>query len=172
MPKKHRDSSSFELKKPDHIYIYEDIDGHRINGLTIPCNIVVTQQRPDIVVVDNSTPQPTVWLFELTCSFERNIDQAHTRKQVRYTQLELDIKDNGYGCKNVPFEVGSRGHLTLANRSILSTLHKLAPPKMKLKTFLQTISKICLLCSYSIYNSRSEGGWSKPPPLRPYRPSM
>ena len=148
MPKEHRNSSSFELKKPDHINIYEDIDGHRINGLTIPCNIVVTQQRPDIVVVDNSTPQPTVWLFELTCSFKRNIDQAHTRKQIRYTQLELDVKDNGYGCKNIPFEVGSRGNLTLANRSILTSLHKLAPPKMKLRTADNLQNKLVMFLLY------------------------
>ena len=100
-----------------------------------------------------------------------NIEQAHTRKKTKYTYLESDIESNGYVCINIPFEVGSRGHLTGSNRANLSTLHRLGATKMKLKSFLQTISKITLLCSYSIYNARNERGWSDPPPLRPYQPS-
>ena len=103
---------------------------------------------------------------------KQNIVEAYIKKKIRYTHLTTDIEDNGYVCNNVPFEVGSRGHLTLENRSSLSTIHKLFSPKLKLKTFLQTISKICLLCSYHIYNSRSERGWSDPPYLRPYKPSV
>ena len=162
---------NIKANKPDGIDIYGDIEGHTVNGLTIPSNIVVTAQRPDIVVIDNTTPQPTVWLFELSVSFEQNIEQAHTRKKTKYTYLESDIESNGYVCNNIPFEVGSRGHLTGSNRANLSTLHRLGATKMKLKTFLQTISKISLLCSYSIYNARNERGWSDPPPLRPYQPS-
>ena len=123
----------------------------------------------DIVIIDRSSPTPTVWLFELTISFETNFEQAHTRKKVRYTQLKSDIEDSGYICNNVPFEVGSRGHISISNRSNLATIHGLASPKMKLKTFIQTISKISLLCSYSIYVSRNDRGWSDPPPLRPYK---
>ena len=91
-------------------------------------------------------------------SFEQNIEQAHTRKKTKYTYLEGDIESNGYVCNNIPFEVGSRGHLTGSNRANLSTLHRLGATKMKLKTFLQTISKISLLCSYSIYNAINERG--------------
>ena len=142
---------------------------YKIKGLTIPSNIVITQQRPDIVIIDKSVTPHTVWLFELSVSFEQNIEQANTRKRNRYAHLEQDIKDAGYNCMNVPFEVGSRGHLTQSNRCNLSTMHKIAKPKTKLNTFLKIISKISLLCSYSIYLSRNERGWSDPPPLRPYK---
>ena len=159
---------TLKLDKPDQLDIFADIEGHRVNGLTLPSTVVVTGQRPDIVMVDRSTTPPTVWLFELSVSFERNIEAANTRKHNRYSSLAEDIKESGYTCNNIPFEVGSRGHLTLSNRSNLTTLHQVGRPQTKLKTFLQIISKIALLCSYSIYLSRNDTGWSDPPPLLPY----
>ena len=160
---------TIKLDKPEHLDIFADIDGHRCNGLTIPSSVIVTQQRPDLVIIDRSTTPHTVWLLELTISFERNIEQAHTRKRNRYAFLEEDIKESGYKCNNVPFEVGSRGHITQSNRCNLVTVHKIAKPKVKLATFLKIISKISLLCSYSIFVSRNDRGWSDPPPLRPYK---
>ena len=80
-------------------------------------------------------------MFELTISFETNFEQAHNRKKLRYTQLKSDIEDSGYICHNVPFKVGSRGHLSPDNRSNLATIHGISTPKLKLKNFIQTISK-------------------------------
>ena len=68
-------------------------------------------------------------------SIEQNIEQANTRKKIKYTYLEGDIESNGYLCNNITFEVGSRGHLTGSNRANLSTLHRLGATKMKLKHF-------------------------------------
>ena len=45
---------------PDHIQIYADLDGHNVNGQTLPQDIVVTASRPDLVIVDSSTPIKTV----------------------------------------------------------------------------------------------------------------
>ena len=163
---------TLKADKPDQLDIYADIEGHRINGLTIPSNIVVTNQKPDIVIIDRSQPITTVWLFELTVSFEQNIEQAHTRKKVRYSYLESDIEANGFKCVNIPFEIGSRGHITMANKTSLATVHKITKSKMKFNTYLQTISKISLLCSYNIYNARNDRGWGDPPPLRPYKVSV
>ena len=67
--------------------------------MCIPFNIVITAQRPDIVLIDKSSKPHTVWLFKLTVSFEMNVEQAHN----------TDIEDAVYSCKNMPFEVGSRG---------------------------------------------------------------
>ena len=75
-----------------------------MNGLTIPSNIVIKQQRPDIVLIDKSATPHTVWLFELSVSFERNIEQALTRKKNRYAYLEQDTKDAGYNCLNIPLK--------------------------------------------------------------------
>ena len=113
---------TLKLDKPEHLDIFADIDGHRCNGLTIPNSVIITLQRPDIVIIYRSTTPHTVWLFELSISFERNIEQAHNRKKNRYAFLEADIKEAGYICNNVPFEVGSRGHITQSNRCTLSTV--------------------------------------------------
>ena len=144
--------------KPDHIQVYADLDGHKVNGSTIPPNIMVTSSRPDLVVVDSSTQPQTVYLFELTICFEKpgNMEAANSRKYERYTALSSDITEAGFSCRNIPFEVGSRGHLTLENRSRMSILHKLCKPKTTFTKFWKNISKTSLLSSYSIYLSRND----------------
>ena len=103
---------NIKLEKPDHLDVYGDVEGHRCNGGTIPFNIVVTQQKPDIVIWQKKS---TVWLFELTVS--------------------TDIGESGYDCKNVPFEVWSRGHISISNHSSLATLHGITTPKSNWKCF-------------------------------------
>ena len=156
--------------QPDHIKIYADLENHNINGSTIPQNIVPTNSRPDLVVIDSSTQPPTVYLFELTIGFERadNIEAANTRKYERYSSLSQDIREAGYHCKNIPFEVGSRGHLTTSNKSKFATLHKLCKPKTKFTNFWSNVSKTSLLASYAIYLSRNDS-WISPPFLKPVK---
>ena len=114
-------------KKPDHIQLYADLDGHKVNGQSIPPHIMVTASRPDLVLIDSSTQPHTVYLFELTICFEKpgNMEAANQRKSERYTALTSDIQEAGYSCKNIPFEAGLRGHLTPENKSRLTILHKL-----------------------------------------------
>jgi hypothetical protein len=38
----------------ENINIFADLDGHNINGQSIPQDIIVTGSRPDLVVVDSS----------------------------------------------------------------------------------------------------------------------
>ena len=156
--------------KPEHIQIFADLDGHKVNGLTIPPHIVVTSSRCDLVIIDSSSSPPTVYLLELTICFERpgNLEAANQRKYERYSSLTEDIKAAGYQCRNIPFEVGSRGHLTLENKSTLSIMHKLCSPKTKFSKFWKNVCKTSLLCSYSIYLSREEP-WTGCPLLSPVR---
>ena len=143
------------------IFMNYIFDGHKVNGHTIPPNIMVTFSRSDLVLVDSSTQPHTVYLFELTICFEKpgNMEAANRRKYERYTALSSDITEAGFSCRNIPFEVGSRGHLTLENRSRLSILHKLCKPNTNFTKFWKNISKTSLLCSYSIYLSRNDP-WS------------
>ena len=78
---------------PDHIKVYADLEGHKVNGGTIPQEMVVTSSLPDLVIVDSSTPVKTVYLFELTVCFEQtdNIQSAHQRKLDIYSSLSADI---------------------------------------------------------------------------------
>jgi hypothetical protein len=85
-----------------------------------------------------------------------NIESANKRKYNRYSPLAADIEESGHKCKNIPFEVGSRGHLTLENKSKLTIINKLCRPKTPFRTFVQNILKNTLLCSYSIYLSKKD----------------
>ena len=119
---------------PDHIKVYADLEGHKVNRGTIPQEMVVTSSLTDLVIVDTSTPVKTVYLFELTVCFEQtdNIQSAHQRKMDRYSSLSADIEERGYSCKNI-HEVGSRGHRT-TSLSSLSFLN-CAPSKVLPKHF-------------------------------------
>ena len=35
--------------------IFADLPGHQINGGTVPANVLVTAERPDIVIIDKVT---------------------------------------------------------------------------------------------------------------------
>ena len=155
---------------PDNIQIFGDLNGHNINGGTIPQNIITTTSRPDLVILDNSQPTATVYLFELTVCFERydNILSANRRKHERYVSLAEDIREAGYICKNIPFEIGSRGHITGENKSKLAIMHQICHPKINYTKFWQNISKTSLLCSYTIYLSRNDT-WSEIPFLVPVK---
>jgi hypothetical protein len=122
---------------PNHIQVYADLDGRKVNGGTVAQDVVVTSSLPDLVIIDSSTPTKTIYLFELTVCFERTdiIQSAHQRKLNRYSSLSADIEERGYSCKNIPFEIGSRGHLTPDNKSILSIIHKLCSIKTSYKKF-------------------------------------
>ena len=145
--------------------LYADLEGYKVCGGTIPPTIVQTDSRPYIVLIDNCSR--TVWLFELTVSFESNMEAANKRKKERYESLAADIEDENFKCNNMPFEIGSRGHISLANKSTLVLMHQLCQPRTKLSQFIKNISKVSLLASYAIYLSRNESNWTSVDLLRP-----
>ena len=151
--------------KPDNIEIFCDLPGFDLNGSTIPPDILVTTSRPDLVIINRA--EKKIFLLELTCSFESNSASAHARKMTKYTTLKLDLEDKGYYCMLVPFEVGSRGHIfkqTRLNLMNIFVLNKLKPNVYKL---IKEVSKISLLCSFSIFHAFSQPTWQNPPFLEP-----
>ena len=151
--------------KPENIEVYADIPGLDLNGSTIPPDILVTLSRPDLVIINRSLK--SVYLLELTCSFERNILAAHQRKSTKYIPLKSDIESEGYTCTLIPFEIGSRGHVTSINRSnILNTFiqHNI---NTNVRRCNKELSKISLLCSFSIFHAYQQPSWKSPPFLSP-----
>ena len=149
--------------KPDNIEVYADIPELDINGSTIPPDILVTLSRPDLVIINRSSK--SVYLLELTCSFERNIQAAHQRKTTKYTSLKSDIEDAGYTCFLIPFEIGSRGHVTRTNRSNLILTFVQNKINSNALKCIKQLSKISLLCSFSIFHAYKEPSWRSPPLL-------
>ena len=143
--------SEMDKGKPDNITIYTDIPGHSINGGTIPADILTTLQRPDIVIIDRSKKQ--ISLFELTVSFEKNADAANARKTLSYLDLTSDLTKRGWSAQCVPFEIGSRGHINNRNKTSISDIMKKHNIKVNKKILFQNVSKISLLCSFDFFSS-------------------
>ena len=134
-----------------------DIPGHQTSaGGTLPADILVSNLRPDLVIVDKK--KKTVTVLELTVPAETRIPVSHKLKSEKYQHLVTDIRN--YEVKVLPFEVGSHtGHLKTSNRQTLHTLHKFCQKDVKLKKFLQNISAVAVLGSYYIFNCRNEKNW-------------
>ena len=89
--------------------IYADLDGHRVNGVTIPPDLAMSAQKPDLVIIKRKTKE--VKLIELTVPWDttNNMASALQRKTTRYENLVAEINGNGYKCSNIPLEIGTRG---------------------------------------------------------------
>ena len=157
---------TFSKQKTDGLRVFADIEGAKVNGGTIPADIMITTQRPDIVIVNTNTTPTSVLLVELTVPFTRNIEAANTRKRLRYEYLASDIEDNGYRCSNMPLEIGSRGHITARNRETI--IHLCHTFKIgKFSNVIKCCSKLALLGSYSIFIGRNSSDWSGSGLLKP-----
>ena len=153
--------------KKDNIIFYVDIPKFNINGGTLPPSIIVTSQKPDIVIIDNNTSPSSVWLYELTCPFDTNLNRANSYKKDKYESLKQDIIDNGHKCYLVPFEIGSRGFVPRRVKLILNSMFSSHSSIKYPSNIIKNISKLSLLSSFSIFHSRKEAVWNKPPVLSP-----
>ena len=88
-------------------------------------------------------------------SFETNFEATHDRKKVRYTELAQDVVSAGCNCQNIPFEIGSRGHISLANISTLAVMLSLCKPDERLRTFVLNISKISVFLFHILDKKRT-----------------
>ena len=99
--------------------VYSDLPGHTApGGGSIPPELCVTSQKPDIVIIDNH--KQTIHLFELTCPAERYIDIRNTEKSNKYAHLAIDLTH--LSCRVTCFEVSTKGFLSTRNHSTL-TIH-------------------------------------------------
>ena len=147
--------------KKEEVTVYADLAGWRINGGTIPPDLVLTEQKPDLVIIDRSTNPTKVVLLELTVPWDssENFKAAYERKTARYERLAGDLREKGYNTANLPLEIGCRGVLNARNSVVLETLCNLIriPGRQKLKGAL---GRIALLGSYRIWLARNSQDWS------------
>ena len=108
--------------KKDDITIITEIPGHSINGGTLPPDVIVTGQRPDIVILNRS--EKKVVLFELIVSFEKNAEAANLRKARRYNDLTSDLIEKGWEADNIPFEIGSKDFINNRNKTSIYNVMK------------------------------------------------
>ena len=146
-------SGSFHQKR---VKMYADIDGMTSSGVTIPAYILPTSQRPDLFLYTEKAKKAII--AELTVPFEPNIPKAHEIKQSRYAGLLSDLNQAGVNTSLVCFEIGSRGLITQDNVARIRSILKFKGVSFK-KQISRDISKLALLGSYAIWNSRKEAIW-------------
>ena len=146
--------------------VFSDIPGHTApGGGSVPPEICVTVQKPDIVVVDKS--KKSLHLFELTCPLEDNINKRHLDKEKKYAHFVTDLSSEQMKCNLTCFEISSRGLITPQNHERLHTLHKYTRKGIKLSTFKKNISALSLLSSFHIWLCRSDPLFQEPSYLPP-----
>ena len=154
---------------PEGLKVYSDLPGSMVNNAVIPSDILVTNgygSKPDLVMI--SRQSKTIALLELTCPLERNLAKANEFKNDKYASMQGDLEEKGWKVHLVPFEVSSRGQILKHTQiSILTTLkhfHVKIPTQQK---FFKNLSKISLLCTFSIFHAYQTKEWVDPALLRP-----
>ena len=139
---------------------YSDLEGWKTGGGSIPPEIIVTAQRPDLVILDKRKTKTEIHLVELTVPFDtvEGIEKAKARKSEKYTALASDISEKGLKCQLHTLEIGTRGYISPRNRGTITHLCKIAGEK-KVKEVLSNCSKQALLGSKAIYNARNNPDW-------------
>ena len=146
--------------------VYCDLDGARVNGGTLPPDILVTASRPDLVLVDRSTTPCSVELVELTVPWDSGAEGARVRKELRYATLVEDIIEKGLKCKHTTLEIGARGLINQRNKTTITWLCSLARER-RIQRVTSTLSKLALLGSYCIWVARRSKDWSSGSLLKP-----
>jgi hypothetical protein len=157
--------TSLKKNAPENLELFADLPNFWLNGGTIPPDILPTGLRPDLVIINRI--ERKIDLLELTCSYETNLEKANIRKAKNYNDLKTDLEKAGWKVTLVPFEIGSRGLVNKRNRESLTSAMKRNNIKIRHTQLFKELSKISLLCSYSIFQAHCVPSWQDPPFLHP-----
>lgn len=136
--------------------IYSDIEGkHATGGGTIPPDILVTNEKPDIVI----TKPGKIELIELSIPFETNIQIRHNFKCDKYALLERDLKNCGLEVSLHAVEVGSRGYISPDNKHRLKEIFSHFNER-QLKHLNQDLAQKAITASFAIFFSKYSTEWS------------
>ena len=160
-----------EIKKeaPEDVEIYSDLPGKMVNNSVIPLDILVTSgygSKSDLVIISRQSKY--IALLELTCPLERNLHKANSFKNDKYASMQGDLEARGWKVHLVPFDVSSRGQILKHTQHNIFTTLKLFHIKIPAqKKLVRNMSKISLLCSFSIFHAFQTKEWVNPALLRP-----
>ena len=148
--------------------LFSDLPGFLApGGGSIPPHILVTNQKPDIVIINESLGE--IIIFELTCPWDGNIARSHTFKEEKYAPLVADLSQR-FTCHHFSIEISVRGQISKENKGRLKafTYRACSDAKPVLKSLVPILSKSALLASFSIFAARAEPSWVSPPLLNTY----
>lgn len=137
-----------------------DLDGYKKYGVTtMPVDCAVTTLIPDLVVETTTE----LFICELTCPFETNVDKRHAAKIDRYAHFVSDVTRKKVTL--LCWEIGARGIVTSENRKTLKAIHKLTNRKLSLANFVKAQTILAITSSHHIFNSRKCVIWTDPGPI-------
>ncbi len=145
---------------PKTVKLFCDLPGHLVGISTIPTDILITNLKPDIVLVNYESKSVT--LIELTIPYDDNILAANERKKKRYDQLINDIEEKGFSTNFYAIEISSRGYISSENQQRLKKIINF-PNASQFRKFRLSLQKISIVCSYCIFYSKFEKEWIDPP---------
>ena len=124
--------------------------------LVFPRHIVVTDQRPDIVMYSNGSK--VVVMIELTCPSEENCERQHEAKLDRYTDLKADCEARGWKVYLYAVEVGARGYTA---QSLSSCLRALGFGYRQCRRCLEEAGNEALRTSFWVWFLKENDTWGR-----------
>ena len=121
-----------------------------------PVHIAFTQLRPDITIFSNSLRM--VFLIELTCPCEENMESWHSTKINNYLALKTVIESNGWCVELFAVELG---HATgYCSKPVLCCFKKLGFNNTCIRNTIKKLSKSSMECSFCIWLARNNEHWN------------
>ena len=120
-----------------------------------PCQIALTELRPDVVIYSNTLKH--VILLELTCPCEENMECWHSTKLSKYSALVHIIRSKNWSVDIFAIEVGARGY---PSHSLHSSLRKLGLPNKTTKESVKRLGKVSMESSFYIWMHRNSKEWT------------
>ena len=148
-------------RKKEGVEVFADLKGWRVNGGTVPPDMALTEQKPDLVVIDRSVNPVKVILIELTVPWDsaNNFQAALDRKTARYERLTEDLIEAGFDARNLPLEIGCRGVINQRNSANLEYICNLLGIR-GIKKLRGALGRIAVIGSYRIWLARNSQEWS------------
>jgi hypothetical protein len=149
------------------IELYCNLDGLQApGGGSVPADIMVQAQRPDLVIFDRSVHgRHRIALVELTCPWDTDAKRAKERKTTRYADHKTVLSNEGWDCSLYMIEVGARSHILKSVKDRLWSLFRAWVPaghRMGIGQTMKDVSKISLVCLFSIFQACNDLVWSSP----------
>jgi hypothetical protein len=149
------------------VELYCNLDGRQApGGGSIPDDVMVQAQRPDLVIVDRSVHgRHRIALVKLTCPWDTDAKRVEERKTARYTDLQEELSNQGWDCSLYLIEVGARGYIVKSVKDRLRLLFRAWVPaghRSGIGQMMKNISRISLVCSFSIFLTCNDTVWFSP----------
>ena len=136
-----------------NVKIYSDLPGH---GYPTPSIITGASYRPDIIfVIQNS-----LYIVELTASFETNIIKNSEYKATRYRSIIADL-ELCYTVEYLNLSMGALGTFGHTCKQFKKFFTKIGLEKQEVSYLISKIINICVRTTYYIFCKRNSS-WENP----------